>query len=62
MPLNAAPDPVDEPVSAPIVDDAASFEVVMLILLVAESNVACRLLAASLALRSFSVETWPVRR
>ena len=48
------------PPIVPIVEDAASFEVVMLIAPVEALIVACRLLAASAALSPFSVETWPV--
>ena len=47
------------PLIVPIVEDAASFEVVMLILPVVESIVACRLFAASAVLSWLSVETWP---
>ncbi len=46
------------PPTAPIVEDAASFDVTMVITPVVEM-LACRLLAASAALRSFSVATWP---
>ena len=48
------------PPIAPIVEDAASFEVAMLIAPVEALIVACRLLAASAALSPFSVETWPL--
>ena len=48
---------VDVPPIVPMVEDAASFEVTMLILPVDASIVACRLLAASAALRPFRVET-----
>src|SRR6266436_3326632 len=59
-PLNACPLAVDVPATVPIVDDAASFEVVMLILPVEESIVACRLFAASAVLSWFNVETCPL--
>ena len=58
--MKAEPEAVDVPPIVPIVEDAASFEVVMLILPVVASIVACRLLAASAALSPFSVETWPL--
>jgi len=45
-PLNAAPLAAAVPPIVPIVEDAASFEVVMLILPVEASIVACRLFAA----------------
>src|SRR5579871_3846112 len=60
--LKPLPEDVAVPPSAPIVEDAASFEVVSVSLLVEESNVACRLLAASWALSAFSGETWPAPR
>ena len=46
------------PPTEPIVEDAASFDVTMVITPVVEM-LACRLLAASAVLRSFSVDTWP---
>ena len=46
------------PVIAPIVEDAASFEVVMVIAPLEESIEACRLFAASAVLSWLSVETW----
>src|SRR6476660_2476789 len=48
--LNALPTPAAVPVMAPIVDEAASLVVVMLILPVALSTEACRLFAANAAL------------
>ncbi len=55
--LKAEPEAVDVPPIVPIEEDAASFEVVMLIAPVEALIVACRLLAASAALSPFSVET-----
>src|SRR6267142_2604154 len=57
-PAKGLPTPVAVPPTAPIVDEAASLVVVMLIAPV-PSTVACRLLAASLAFRSLRDLTVP---
>src|SRR5689334_18992854 len=52
----AWPDAAAEPVSAPMVEDAASFDVMMLMCPVV-STLACRLFAASALLSAFRFET-----
>ena len=57
-PLNRPPGAAAVPVIAPIVDEAASF-VVVIVSVPFEASVACRLFAASAVLRSLSVLTCP---
>src|ERR1041385_356501 len=59
LPLKALPEPAAVPPIVPIVEEAASFVVVMVIVPV-ESTVANRLLPASAVLRSFSDLTVPL--
>ena len=58
-PWNAAPEVEAVPPIVPIVDEAASLDVTMLIAPVEELIVACRLLAASAVLSWLSDETCP---
>src|SRR5882757_2597770 len=57
-PLNRPPGAAAVPVIAPIVEDAASFDVVM-VSVPFEASVACRLFEANWLFRSLRVATWP---